>query len=44
MAARAFRREKNMQGKNLLGRFEDWMHKNCGMKKKLLIITKIFTN
>ena len=34
MAARAFRREKNMQGKNLLGRFEDWMHKNCGMKKQ----------
>ena len=34
MAARAFRREKNMQGENLLGRFEDWMHKNCGMKKK----------
>ena len=34
MAARVFRREKNMRGKNLLGRFEDWMHKNCGMKKQ----------
>ena len=34
MAARVFRSEKNMRGENLLGRFEDWMHKNCGMKKQ----------
>ena len=34
MAARVFRSEKNMRGENLLRRFEDWMHKNCGMKKQ----------
>ena len=34
MAARVFRSEKNMHGENLLGRFEDSMHKNCGMKKQ----------
>ena len=34
MVARVFRREKNMHGENLPGRFEDWMHKNYGMRKK----------
>ena len=34
MAARVFRREKNMRGENLPGQFEDWMHKNCGMKRQ----------
>ena len=31
-AAKVFRREKN-KGKDLLGRFEDWMESECGMKK-----------
>ena len=34
MVARVFKREKNMHGENLPGQFEDWMHKNCGMRKK----------
>ena len=31
--AKVFRRKKNMFGENLPGRFEHWMHKECGMKK-----------
>ena len=29
-----FRRDKNMCGKNLSGRFEDWMFKECQIKKQ----------
>ena len=31
--ARVFGRDKNMRGENFPGRFEDWMHRECGMKK-----------
>ena len=33
-AAKVFRRDKNVHGKNLLGRFEDWMYNECGIKKQ----------
>ena len=32
-AARIFRRDKNTLGKSLLGKFEDWIYKECSMKK-----------
>ena len=33
-AAKVFRREKNIRGENLPGRFEDWIYRQCGMKKQ----------
>ena len=33
-AARVFRRDKNMLGENLPGRFEDSMYRECGIKKQ----------
>ena len=33
-AAKIFRRDKNVRGKDLPGQFEDWMYIECGMKKK----------
>ena len=33
-AAKVFRREENIRGENLPGRFEDWMYKECEMKKQ----------
>ena len=35
-AAKVFRREKNIHGENLPGRFEDWMYKECNMKKQTI--------
>ena len=32
-AVKVFRRDKNMLGKNLPGRFEDWMYRECGIRK-----------
>ena len=32
-AARVFRRDKNMLGENLPGPFEDWMYRECAIKK-----------
>ena len=43
-AARVFRRDKNMLGENLPSRFEDWMYRECGIKKNYFIIIKIFTS
>ena len=34
-AAKVFRREKN-SGENLPGRFEDWMERECDMKKQTI--------
>ena len=39
-AAKVFRRDK-MRGKNVPNRFEDWMFRDCGIKKQCIII-KIF--
>ena len=36
MTAKVSRREKNMRGWNLPDRFEDWMYKNCSMKKQTI--------
>ena len=33
-AAKVFIRDKNMRGQNLPSRFEDWMYRECRMKKK----------
>ena len=33
-AARIFRRDKNMLGKSLPGKFEDWIYKECSMRKQ----------
>ena len=33
-AAKVLRRDKNVHGKNLLGRFEDSMYNECGIKKQ----------
>ena len=33
-AAQVFRREKNIRGENLPGRFEDWIYREHGMKKQ----------
>ena len=33
IAAKVFRRDKNMRGENLSGRFEDWIYRECGIKK-----------
>lgn len=35
-AAKVFRREKNVRGENLPGQFEDWMYKECVMKKQTI--------
>ena len=35
-AAKVFRKERNIRGENLLDRFEEWMYKNCGMKKQTI--------
>ena len=35
-AEEVFRRDKNMLGENLPGRFEDWMHRECGIKKQTI--------
>ena len=35
-AARVFRHDKNMLGVNLPVRFEDWMYRECGMKKETI--------
>ena len=44
-AAKVFRRDKNMRGENVPGRFEDWMHRECGIKKQtIIVITKILTS
>ena len=37
-AAKVFRREKNICGENLHGRFEDWMYRECGIKKQMIYI------
>ena len=34
--ARVFRRDKNMRGENLPGRFEDWMYRECRIKKQTI--------
>ena len=34
--AKVFRREKDIRGENLPGRFEDWMYEECGMKKQTI--------
>ena len=33
-AAKIFRRDKNVRGKNLPDRFEDWMHSESGIKEQ----------
>ena len=35
-AAKVFRRDKNMRGENLPGRFKDWMYRECGIKKQTI--------
>ena len=35
-AAKVFRRDKNMLGENLPGRFECWMYRGCGIKKQTI--------
>lgn len=35
-AVKVFRKERNIRGENLLDRFEEWMYKNCGMKKQTI--------
>ena len=35
-AAKVFRREKNVRGENLPGQFEDWMYKECVLKKQTI--------
>ena len=35
-AAKVFRRDKNMRGENLSGRFEDWRYRECGIKKQTI--------
>ena len=42
-AVNVFRRDK-MPGKNLPNRFEDWMLRERGIKKKQFTIIKIFTS
>ena len=42
--ARVFGRDKNMRGENFPGRFEDWMHRECGMKNTQFTIIKIFAS
>ena len=42
--AKVFRRDKNMLGENLPGRFKYWMYRECGIKNKQFIIIKIFTS
>ena len=42
-AVRVFRCNKNMLVENLPRRFENWMYRECGIKKQLIII-KIFTS
>ena len=34
--AKVFRRDKNMGEKNLPGRFEDWLYKECKIKKQTI--------
>ena len=36
-----FRRDKNVCRKDLPGRFEDWMYRECGMKKQMIYNYKI---
>ena len=36
IAAKVFRRDKNMCGENLPGRFEDQMYIECGTKKQTI--------
>ena len=35
-AAKVFRRDKDMRGENLPGRFKDWMYRECGIKKQTI--------
>ena len=35
-AARVFRRDKNILGENFPGQFEDWMYRECGIKKQTI--------
>ena len=35
-APRVVRRDKNMLGENLPVRFEDWMYRECGIKKQTI--------
>ena len=41
-AAKIFRRDKNVRGKDLPGQFEDWMYIECGMKKQMIYNYKNF--
>ena len=43
-AAKVFRREKNIRGENLPGRFEDWMYRECSMKKQMIYNYKYLYN
>ena len=45
-ASKVFRcdKNKNMRGKNLSGRFDDWMLKECKIKSNKFKIMKIFTS
>ena len=36
-AARAFRHDENILGENLPSQFEDWMYRECGIKKQTII-------
>ena len=36
MAAKVFRRDKSMGKKNLPGWFEDWLYKECKIKKQTI--------
>ena len=35
-AARVFRHDENMLGENLPSQFEDWMYRECGIKKQTI--------
>ena len=35
-AVKVFKRDKNILGENLHGRFEDWMYRECGIKKQTI--------
>ena len=35
-AVRVFRRDKNKRGKHFPGRFEDWMYRECRIKKQTI--------
>ena len=35
-AVKVFRRDKNICGENLLGRIEDWMYRECRIKRQTI--------